>query len=518
MQNKQFEIESQTPFSESLIWKLNRNFYSEIGVSAWRDDIVPHHLTSNARVGKTYAELIYAILKDLANNGKNDEVVYILELGSGHGRLAFHILGHLHEIESSSEDRVPRYCYILSDIVEENLLFFHNHPQFQSYFDRGVLDLSYFDAVGSKEIHLRNSKKRISPQQLTQPILAVANYFFDSIPSELFFIQNEEVSTCSVSISSKVDPDGMNAEKLIENMELTFHKSTENLPVYEEPLQNEILESYRSQLSSTYLFYPVSAMTCLQNIKALSKAGLAMLSMDKGFHELQNLENKKQPDVVKHGSFSLWVNYHALNAYCTKEGGKTLFPTYSNFHLELGCLLFVNDSHNYSYLKLAYQHFVDDFGPDDFNSIKQLAYSNMSRLKLKDLLALYRLSFYDSTFFIKLLPRLKHVYKTITFDERRRLAQTIDCVWKSYFDIEESFDLAYEIGGIFYNLGFYTEALIYFQFSIDSFGQKADVYYNQALCFYQLKDDDQFFKILDEAKKAFPLFEPFKTLENLEME
>ncbi len=191
MENDYFEIESSKVFSESLIWQLNRDFYQQQGISAWSNDIVPHNMTSNSRVGKTYAELILAFLKDLAAKGKTKETVYLLELGAGHGRLAFHILKHLQKIERFLDIALPPYCYILSDIVEDNLSFFENHPQLQEYYQKGVLDYSYFDAIGGEEIQLRHTKTTIRPNDLKQPLVAIANYFFDSIPNDLFRVQNQ---------------------------------------------------------------------------------------------------------------------------------------------------------------------------------------------------------------------------------------------------------------------------------------------------------------------------------------
>ena len=92
--------------------------------------------------------------------------------------------------------------------------------------------------------------------------------------------------------------------------------------------------------------------------------------MDKGFHEIQDIDKKEEPEIITHGSFSLWVNYHALGQFCKKKGGKALFPAYSTFHLELGCLFFLPESDSYQHTNAAYQRFVNNFGPDDFNSIK----------------------------------------------------------------------------------------------------------------------------------------------------
>lgn len=512
-----FIIESQTPFAESFIWQLNRDFYQEKGIRAWSHGVVPHNLTSNSKAGKTYAELIFALLKDLAVKGQTKEVVYILELGAGHGRLAFHVLRHLDRLIASTSVSIPPFCYVLSDIVEDNLSFFQNHPQLQGYYKKGNLDFAYYDATERKELYLRYSKKTISPKDLDQPIVAIANYFFDSIPNDLLYIQNKTVSKCAIDISSKENPAGMNTDSLLENMEVSYTQSALESDAYQDPLMNEIVEDYRNKIKNSYLFFPKRGIECLQHIKSFSKAGLVLLSIDKGFHDFHDLENKKEPEIVPHGSISIWVNYHALGTYCEKQGGKSLFPTFSNFHLEIGCLLFLEESDTYAQTTAAYQQFVDNFGPDDFNSIKKLAYNNVASLQLSELIALYRLSYYDSTFFIKLLPRLKQAVQRVSFNERNRIAQTFDAVWDMYFYINEPYDLAYEIGGLLYDLGYYVKALTYFQYSVDLFGLKADIYYNQALCYYQLREDEKFFKTLSQLKKEFPDYELIAHLEKLDV-
>jgi len=98
MSEQTYLLESAKPFGESMIWQLNREYYLEKGPEAWRTQKVPHQLTSNSMVGMTYAELIFAVMKDLAHEGKTDERLYILELGAGHGRLAYHIIIHLQRL------------------------------------------------------------------------------------------------------------------------------------------------------------------------------------------------------------------------------------------------------------------------------------------------------------------------------------------------------------------------------------------------------------------------------------
>ena len=112
-ENKHYQVEASTLFSESLIWQLNRDYYQEAGIEAWSDGVVPHNMTSNSMVGKTYAELILGFLQDLASKGQTTDTVYIIELGAGHGRLAFHILKHLERLKELLQLELPPYLSLI---------------------------------------------------------------------------------------------------------------------------------------------------------------------------------------------------------------------------------------------------------------------------------------------------------------------------------------------------------------------------------------------------------------------
>lgn len=425
-------------------------------------------------------------------------------MGAGHGRLAFHILQHLENRIALSDVKIPPYCYVLSDIVESNLNFYRDHPQLQDFFNRGILDFAYYDAIGGKEIHLRHANLMIRSEDLNQPMIAIANYFFDSIPNDVFIIQNKILSAVSIALHSKVNPHEADAIQLIKHLKLIYQKTALTKPFNKDPLIDELLNEYSQLLTDTHLFFPQKALQCLKNLTDLSSKGLLVLSMDKGFHEIRDLDHKAEPDIIKHGSFSVWVNYHALGSFCEKLGGKFIFPAYSTFYAEIGCLFFMPDGDSYQETNAAYQRFINDFGPDDFNSLKKLTYSNILKLKLTEILAFIRLAAYDSTFVVKLMPRLKQLAHSVTFTERKRIAQTLRQVWHYYFDINESDHLAFNIAGLFYELGFHQEALDFYAHATISTGKKVDIFYNQILCYFQLRQDDLFRQTLLEAKELFP--------------
>lgn len=517
MSSDNYVIEPMMPFSESGIWNLNKSFYRENSIGAWTNELVPHNIASNAVVAESYAKLVLDFLRDLADQGNVSETVYILELGAGHGRLGFQILRQLDKQVSLLKEKLPPYCYILSDIVVDTISFYSEHHQFQEYFDRGILDIAYFDATETKELQLQKSEKKICPSDLSTPLFTIANYFFDSIPNDLFYVKDKEISFCSVALSSKQDPKEMDADMLIRNLELSYEMKKVEYPFYKNGSFNKILEGYKNIKAETYIFFPRIGMDCLTNLKALSKAGLILLTMDKGYHELDALVGKKIPDMVTHGSFSFLVNFHALATFCLLEKGKVLFPTLSNLNVDVGCLIFGANGLEYTNLEQGYHRNMDRFGPDDYNCIKQLAYFNVARMKLGELISMYRLSSYDSDMFIKFLPRLKQLMQSITMQERKSLGQAIKQVWEMHFEITESYDLSYELGGILYDLAFYTEALNYFEHSEKFHGVKIDVYYNKVLCYYQLRKDFLFYKTLTQAQESFPDSELLQSLDKLDM-
>ena len=515
MEQKKYLVEAMTPFSESMLWNINRNYYHEAGLDAWNSGKVPHHMTSNSMVGKTYAYMIYGLLMDLSIAGKVKEEVVVMELGAGHGRLCFHILRHLDELIAQTSMVLPPYKYILSDISEKNLDFFTKHEQFGPYFISGKLDVAYYDAVEGDEIVLRYSGTSIAKGQLVQPMVVLANYFFDSIPCDLFRIRRKGLSLCNVAIETTIDPATMDAATLLGDIELRYASEPITLPYYHETVADDILEGYRNDLEETFVFYPKTGINCLERLRVLSTQGLLVLTMDKGNHLLETLDKKPTPDYITHGSFSWTVNYHAFAAYAKATGGMAIFPSASNYNLELGCLLMLDQAESYKETIAAYSRHIDAFGPDDFFGITRFVYPLADKLGIRDMIILLRLSAYDSTFFFNLLPWFKQAVKQITFHERARIAETLTRTWHLYFIIDEPYDLAFEMAGIFFDLGYYEDAYTFFGHSLRLYGNNEDGFYNQALCLYQMNQDLAFFSLIDSTMTMYPGFGKMEELRSL---
>lgn len=504
-----------SPFSESPIWEINANYYHEHGLDAWRDDKVPHQSSSNSRVAKTYAELILGYLKDIANQSKTVDTVYIIELGAGHGRLGYHILKHLDRLIKLTSVKVPDYCYVLTDIVESNLDYFLDHPQLQDYLASGKLDVSFFNGVDSKELDLRFSKKVISKGSVNQSVIVIANYFFDSIPTDLFQIKDNEIYACDVALQSSNEEERKTGT--INKIKLEYKSRKIENDHFQNGDYNKILEGYRSYLNDTHIYFPRVGIECLNRIRSFTNKGIMLISLDKGHHEIQSLKNNGVPDLVIHGSFSIWVNFHAFAAYCEMQKGHAYVPSFATNAVQCVCLLFEEDFKAFEEVNNAYERFVNDFGPDDYVTLKKMSYEKIASLTTEDLIAMLRLSNYDSTIFKNYLPRLKQLASELSMGDRRRLAQTMHQVWNMYFTIHEPFDLPFELGGFFFDLSFHEEAKFYFEQSIKLFGPKPDTYYNLALCHYQLREDSLLVSLIEKAKMTFPTYERLGELDKLNL-
>ncbi len=337
MSEKTYLLEDKTRLSESIIWELNKNYYQQQGTKAWSSGVVPHYITSNSAVGKTYAELIFALLCDLEANQKIDEPLYILELGAGHGRLCYHILIHLNKRIKSYHKLLPPYVFVLSDIIAENLDFFRHHQQLQPFFENRSLDLSYFDCTESDCIHLEFQNRAINKGELSQPLVVIGNYIFDTIPFDLIKCKNGKISSAFTKITSlhkNVHPDNIPTEEL--EVEYFFESMEE--PYYENLLYNTIIKEYATSLKNTFLHFPRVALDCLMRLESLSTEGIVLLTMDKGIQHLSLLDNRPKPEWITHGSFSFSVNFHAFIRYFDLLQGKSMFSKYANFHFSTCCI------------------------------------------------------------------------------------------------------------------------------------------------------------------------------------
>src|SRR5215471_5307319 len=106
-------LETNVPLSQSVIWRLQRDYYVQRGVKAWSDDKVPTFITSNPFTAEIYARIAFGFLRDCG-----EEPLRILELGAGTGKFCYLFLRHFSELLRSEgiDSQAIRYC--MTDCAE----------------------------------------------------------------------------------------------------------------------------------------------------------------------------------------------------------------------------------------------------------------------------------------------------------------------------------------------------------------------------------------------------------------
>ncbi|OMF22697.1 hypothetical protein BK133_25685 [Paenibacillus sp. FSL H8-0548] len=476
-------------FSEAPIWELQRSYFEEQGIKAWESDEVPQYITSNPVIGTAYAEIIFSFLQDRAQLGESAEPVTIVELGAGSGRLAFHALKALTALVDEAELKLPPFRYVMSDLPLKNITYWQQHESLRSFTEQGLLDFAKFDAVRDTELHLTQAGITLRAGDLRQPLLIIANYFFDSIPQELIYVDESKIYECRVSYEPAGETEALTAAGRLEQMvpEYHYHRAAE----YEEQSYpyREVIELYKQRLEDAHILFPTIGLSCLERLGQLSPEGFLLLTADKGDHRLENWEFAEPPKLIHHGSFSLTANYHAIQHTFECRGALSYFTKHHYKNLNVGCMLMLNTPSSYAHTRLAYRRFVDRFGPDDFFSLKLWFDEHLGLLDLTQMIAFWRLSRYDSQLFLQCKDRLQELLPDASEEEAGDLYAGISVMWASYYPMNEPHNLALACANLLYQLELYEAAREFFERSLKAYEASGELLYNLAICCYEIEDE-----------------------------
>jgi SAM-dependent MidA family methyltransferase len=473
-------------FSEAPIWELQRSYYEEQGILAWQSEEVPLYITNNPIIAVTYAEILFGFLQDRARLGYTSAPVTILELGAGSGRLAFQILKELCELRDYAGILLPPFRYVMSDLAIKNITYWQRHRSLQPFIEQGILDFAKFDAVQDTELHLTQSGILIRPGDLEQPLLVIANYFFDSIPQELLYVDESRIYECDVSLQF---PDGaadLGTSDMLEKVVPEYHYRRAAEYEQESYLYRDVIELYQQKLEDSHVLFPAIGLACLERLHELSQAGFMLLTADKGDHRLENWEYAEAPKLIHHGSFSLEANYHAIQYVFEQKGAQTLFTKHHYKNLNVGCILMLQDPISYANTRLAYRRFVDRFGPDDFFSLKAGFEGQINHMELSQLYSFWKLGGYDAQLFLQSAKRISDLLPDSGEQEMNDIRNGIHLMWEGYYPIEVKHDLALDCGMLLYQMDLFEDALLFFERSVHDYDADTAALYPMAICCYEV--------------------------------
>lgn len=510
-------LEQEQRLSQSILWQLQRNFFAQRGVEAWQKGIVPHYITSNPFIANAYARVVFGFLRDcqavIASSAQTtfapldpNQPVYILELGAGSGRFAYHFLKKFLKIYRGSTLQGLPFKYVMTDIAERTFGYWRSHPSLQPLVAEGYLDFARFEVGQDQELTLRHSGDILSPRSVKNPLIVLANYVFDSVPQDCFYINREQLYESLVTVSAGQKNPNLADPTLLERVKVSYSHHSVTTNYYDTPDLNQLLQAYQHQLNDTTLLFPRAALDCIRHLCYLSGGRLLLLSGDKGYIRQEGLLGWGDQELTIHGSFSMMVNYHAISQYVHNLGGQVLQTAHKHESLNVSAFLLGQHPHGYLETRQAFDQAIDSFGPDDFFTLKQGIQEHSDRLTIPQVLAYLRLSGWDATIFLDCLPVLLKGLDDAAESLRRDIYELTRQVWDTYYHLGEGEDLAFQIGFLLYGMHYYTEALDYFQRSLQLYGPDPSTTYNIGLCHYCLQHLEIALEWMEETLALDPTF------------
>jgi len=382
------------------------------------------------------------------------------------------------------------------------------------FVEEGVLDFALFDAEWDEEFKLTQSDNVLASGTVKNPMAVIANYLFDSIPQDVFFIQGGQLQEGLVTVTSYQQEPDLNDPEILSRVEISYERNPVEPDYYENTDWNEIIEYYKKCLDDTAFLFPCAALQCIDNFRLISGGRLLLLSGDRGYSSKEDLLGRGEPGITRHGSFSMMVNYHAIAKYVQKQGGQPLQTAHRHAHLNIPALLLGCHPGGYTETRQAYREAIDTCGPDDFYALKKAIEHGYDSWTLEQLLSYIRLSGFDAKIMLACYPALIDRLDHATESEKQELHRAIQKVWEVYYPLAEDQDLASHLGVVLYEMGYYAEALDYFPRSVELYGPDATIAYDMGLCHHGLRQMEKAFEYINDALRLDPSFIKAEHLRN----
>ena len=489
-------IEQQKKFSESCLWKMQREYFDQEGINAWVNQ-VPFYITSNPFIAYCYARTSLSFIQDILR--KDPAAIkhpfYILELGTGSGRFSFYVLKTIAELQKSLGMEDVNICYVMSDFTKSNIKYYETHPALVPYIERGVLDFAIFDMEVERPINLIKKNIRLSAETLVNPLTVYANYIFDTVSHDAFTVHEGKLFELLLTIATPADNMRDNRPSDMEQLEIDFKAQEIKNKYYNDPELDSILEEYKSSLQDSSILFPIGSIRAIKLLKKLSNNKLFIVSSDKGYSSLKSLDQLGHPSLSFHGSFSMMVNFHAMARYFKNSGGDYFLQT-PRKGIKTSVFCSGMSLADLPQTRLVLEEYVEGVSPADYFTLHRRMSDSFQECSLDVIAAHMNLTHWDPHIYSKLASRVTTLIEDPDTDTVNFLANNMHKIAANYYFMPKSDCVLFEIAVFFHTIKRHEEALKYYKEAELYVGDQFGLYYNMALCEHNLQ-------LMDDSMKNF---------------
>lgn len=489
-----------TTFANSKLWELQRQYFAQKGLDAWADGEVPLYVTSNPCMAKAYAQVVLGFWRDLKAQGKAvSQPLYIIELGAGAGRFAYHFLQQFFPAFDAIRDPGDKVCYVMTEFSTNTVSQWRQRlrSKLHPYVVQGRLDFAVFDGETDGQLELQHQQICLTSNSLELPPVVIANSVFDGLRQDLFFLDKDQLYEGWVQFETneKNIPDQPFA-----GLKLTYQKRRILAPQYPNHHWNQLIESYAKRLPPCALVFPSYTLNTMERLSQLHRGNLLLLSADRASLELKELSSQQKPDLAYHNNFSVSVNYHSLIHLIEAQGGRCWTgPISDGLAILAACwrstYIGETEETTVAWRETAYaaQQALQGFNPNDFYRIKQALETEAQYLSPEQMLAFLRLSQWDTKVFYLMYPYIYDFLAQLPAPAQQEWYRALNEVWRFHMPIGEDYDLAFDLGSLAAELNRWSAARDWFLQSLEHLNPAqhqaqnlCSIYFNLGIAHWQL--------------------------------
>jgi len=419
-------LEQYKRFGRSRLWQFQEEAYGRFGPDAWRRAGVPFYLTSNPYTADQYCETAIGYLRDILRNGAVDpsSPVTFFDLGAGSGRFSYLFWKRLLPRARALFGPELKLRLILTDCVEENRRFWKRHPRLLPFIEEGSLDIAAYHHGREAPLELEISGERI--ETVENPAVLIANYFFDTLPQDLFRIRGGRLEEGQLELSGE-------GEAAIESFQFHYRyvPITEPARYFSDfPELNRLLLEYLKLYRERTFLLPTGGLEALRYFSKMAGGRFLLLAGDQGVQE-----GGGEPKIAKHGTFSVAVDYRALQLYYSLTGGEGHLAAAADPTFVVTAAAAGEGEHPET--EAAFYRTLGNFGPVDYWRLGEEAFQNLDRCSLERLLLLLQLGKWDPMNFHAFFPKIFSLLERASEKERGKLLSFLDFIYQEFYPIAD---------------------------------------------------------------------------------
>jgi tetratricopeptide (TPR) repeat protein len=242
----------------------------------------------------------------------------------------------------------------------------------------------------------------------------------------------------------------------------------------------------------------------MNKLKQLSNNRFLLISSDKGYSSLEELDHMEHPELTFHGNcFSIMVNFHALSQYAKLMQGDFKVQAFRDYIIS-GVFTVGFTMTKMPMLNAAAFEMTDRFSPVDYFELYKNVERNYKQSTLEEMLSFLNLSNWDSRLFALICDRLVELSENADPDTLMFLLKNIPNIADNFYYFPNCTDVYFNIAIVYQGVHSFEDAILYYKKSIDMFGESDVVLFNVAMCYYSLDQKSNALRFLKRALRVNP--------------